>query len=140
MNFIIESEQELGDVIWMQLSARLKAGFRCALVGDLGAGKTTLVKRIAKKLKIKDHITSPTFNLRKEYIIDDNLFLQHIDLYRHESKVADNAEILEWVNDQSAITFVEWPERAFEDLSIFDLVVRINQIDKSKREVSLLWN
>ena len=140
MNFIVENEKELGEYVWAELSEKLKPGFKCALVGDLGAGKTTLVKEIARKLKINDHITSPTFNLRKEYEIDNEAYLQHIDLYRHQNKLADDSEVSEWLADQRAISFVEWPSQMSDDLSAYDLIVTIEVVDKNRRKVDLKWN
>lgn len=140
MNFIVENEKQLGEIIWGQISEQLKPGFKCALVGDLGAGKTTLVKELARKLKISDHITSPTFNLRKEYEIDHNSYLQHIDLYRHEHKLTDNSEVSEWLADPKAISFVEWPSRMSDDLSVYNLVITIEVIDQNRRRVELKWN
>lgn len=140
MNFIVENEQQLIDKVWEQIEDKLVAGFRCALIGDLGAGKTTLVKAIASKLGIKDHITSPTFNIRKEYKIDEDSYLQHIDLYRHEAGCCDNAEVFEWLEDPRAITFVEWPERASSDYSGYNLVISIEALDSHSRRVKLKWN
>jgi tRNA threonylcarbamoyladenosine biosynthesis protein TsaE len=140
MNFIIENEKELGEYVWAELSEKLKPGFKCALVGDLGAGKTTLVKEIAHKLNINDHITSPTFNLRKEYEIDNDVYLQHIDLYRHQNKLADDSEVSEWLADPRAISFVEWPSKMSGDLSIYDLVINIEVIGQTRRKVDLEWS
>lgn len=82
------------------------------LKGELGAGKTTLIKSIAKLLGIKDEITSPTFNLLNEYAIprvQKKLF--HFDCYRIEL----DEEIIdlgwyEYIEDSSAWCFIEWPE------------------------------
>ena len=53
--------------------------------GELGSGKTTLIQLICKKLKIKENVLSPTYNLINEYKINDNLKVYHFDLYRIKS-------------------------------------------------------
>ena len=53
--------------------------------GNLGSGKTTLIQLICQKLKIKEKVLSPTFNLINEYEINDNMKVYHFDLYRIKS-------------------------------------------------------
>ena len=83
------------------------------LNGPLGAGKTTLVKGIAKSLRIKEPITSPTFPLSQHY---QSGFppLIHIDLYRIEEANAANEFFLQEEEESKAmgaLMVVEWPER-----------------------------
>lgn len=93
------------------LSAHLHPGDCVLLYGNLGVGKTVLVKGIAKGLGIKETITSPTFTIVKEYSAAVKLF--HIDLYRlHTSETAD-CGIEEYIWG-SGISVVEWPERLDE--------------------------
>ena len=139
MDFIVKSESNLVSEIFKKLESKIKPGFLVALIGDLGAGKTTLVKGIAEKLKVEETVTSPTFNLRKEYSIKPGLKLQHIDLYRTE-KNSDIREVLDWLSDKQSVTFVEWPEKLFDDLSMFDLVIKIDFINPNQRKVKIKWN
>ena len=64
-----------------KLADKLKPGTVIAMVGDLGTGKTTLTKAIAKGLGVKETITSPTFTIVKEYE-DGKMPLYHFDVYR----------------------------------------------------------
>ena len=83
------------------------------LYGPLGAGKTTLVKGIAKSLRIKEPITSPTFPLAQHYP-SGSPPLVHIDLYRLEDPSAANEFFLqeeEESREMGALLVVEWPER-----------------------------
>ncbi len=83
------------------------------LQGPLGAGKTTLVKGIAKSLGIKEPITSPTFPLSQHYH-SGSTPLVHLDLYRIEEAKAANEFFLqeeEEAKSLSALMIVEWPER-----------------------------
>ena len=83
------------------------------LNGPLGAGKTTLVKGIAKSLRIKEPITSPTFPLSQHYP-SGSPPLVHIDLYRLEEASAANEFFLQEEEESKAmgaLMVVEWPER-----------------------------
>ena len=83
------------------------------LNGPLGAGKTTLVKGIAKSLRIKETITSPTFPLAQHYP-SGSPPLVHIDLYRLEEASAANEFFLQEEEESKAmgaLMVVEWPER-----------------------------
>ena len=83
------------------------------LNGPLGAGKTTLVKGIAKSLKIKEPITSPTFPLAQHYP-SGSPPLVHLDLYRLEEASAANEFFLQEEEESKAmgaLMVVEWPER-----------------------------
>ena len=83
------------------------------LNGPLGAGKTTLVKGIAKTLRIKEPITSPTFPLSQHYPSGSPPLI-HVDLYRIEDPLAANEFFLqeeEQSKAMGALMVVEWPER-----------------------------
>jgi len=83
------------------------------LNGPLGAGKTTLVKGIAKSLRIKEAITSPTFALSQHYPFGSPPLI-HLDLYRIEEPSAANEFFLQEEEESKAIgalMVVEWPER-----------------------------
>ena len=83
------------------------------LKGPLGAGKTTLVKGIAKSLRIEEPITSPTFPLSQHYPSGSRPLI-HLDLYRIEDTRAANEFFLqeeEESKDIGALMVVEWPER-----------------------------
>ena len=83
------------------------------LHGPLGAGKTTLVKGIAKSLGIKEPITSPTFPLSQHYSSGSQPLI-HIDLYRIEETSAANEFFLQEEEESKAmgaLMIVEWPER-----------------------------
>ena len=83
------------------------------LNGPLGAGKTTLVKGIAKSLRIKEPITSPTFPLSQHYPSGSPPLI-HIDLYRIEEPSAANEFFLQEEEESKALgalMIVEWPER-----------------------------
>ena len=100
------------------LSTVLKIKSKNAIVvgmyGDLGTGKTTFVKNIAKILNVKKKVNSPTFVIIKKYLIKskNHTHLFHIDAYRLKS--AKEIKILGWeemVSNPKHLVFIEWPER-----------------------------
>ncbi len=83
------------------------------LSGDLGAGKTTLTQSVARLLRIKNKIVSPTFVIYKKYPIKlkGYKYLFHLDAYRlRDGKELLNLGWKEIVNNKEHLIFVEWPE------------------------------
>jgi len=98
----------------IKLANKLKAGDILCLHGDLGAGKTTLVKGIATGFKIKEKITSPTFSLMNIYKIKNKQIknLIHIDTYRLESEEdLIDIGVEDYLGSSDTITIIEWPEK-----------------------------
>lgn len=97
-----------------QLGQILPAATTLLLVGDLGSGKTTLVKGLGEGLGIEETIDSPTFTLINEYR-DGRLPLYHVDLYRLESAKEVDGLLLEsyWegIEAEPGIMAIEWAER-----------------------------
>ena len=92
-------------------AAELRPGWVVGLIGDLGTGKTQLVKGIAAGLGIAGTVTSPTFALLREHA-DGSLPLAHIDLYRLESQSEIVGAGLEhYLTAPDGVTAVEWFER-----------------------------
>jgi tRNA threonylcarbamoyladenosine biosynthesis protein TsaE len=86
-------------------------GWIFGLKGDLGAGKTQLVKGIARGLGIAARVLSPTFALVHQYV-DGRLPLYHIDLYRLENEAAiRSAGLDQFVFQRTGVTVIEWIER-----------------------------
>ncbi|HOK03879.1 MAG TPA: tRNA (adenosine(37)-N6)-threonylcarbamoyltransferase complex ATPase subunit type 1 TsaE [Victivallales bacterium] len=96
-------------------ASKLSSGIIIALDGDLGSGKTTFTKGLAKGLGIKEHITSPTFTIIQEYPFKNNRMrgiFYHIDLYRINSpEDAYSLGIDEILNNPDGIKVIEWPDK-----------------------------
>ncbi len=142
MIFVVESEKELGQKVYRKIENSLRGGFKCALSGDLGAGKTTMVREIVQIMGSKDSVSSPTFTLRKEYKLPRNVngaqIIQHLDLYRFETPTKhDRDQVLEWLDDSRAITFVEWPDKIPEIINRFDTSILLEAEDVCKRKVTI---
>jgi tRNA threonylcarbamoyladenosine biosynthesis protein TsaE len=84
------------------------------LSGDLGSGKTTFVKMVAKVLGVEESVTSPTFVIMKKFAVKHPSFhtLVHVDAYRLEKP--KELEVLDWdemVHNTGTLVCIEWPER-----------------------------
>ena len=105
-------------------------GMVICLNGELGSGKTVFVKGFAKALEITETITSPTYNLIKEYY-DGQMPLYHMDLYRLDDK-NKNIGIKDYFN-RDGICLIEWPEMIEEELPEERLDINIKIIDEETR-------
>ncbi|OQA03739.1 MAG: tRNA threonylcarbamoyladenosine biosynthesis protein TsaE [bacterium ADurb.Bin400] len=115
-----------------------------ALQGDLGAGKTTFVKGIARALGIAATITSPTFVLFKEYSIPENQSavpspiqkIVHVDAYRmHSIADAEAIGLPEYFERDDVMMFIEWPERIEQILPPRTKYLVFEYIDEKTRKV-----
>lgn len=114
----IQTLEALGDVaeeVLASTAAPRSGAAVLALSGDLGAGKTAFVKKLAEHLGIAEEVTSPTFVVMKSYTIPEHgVFktLTHIDAYRIDD--TDEMRILGWTDllqDPTRLIALEWPER-----------------------------
>lgn len=88
----------------------LKGGEVVELVGDVGAGKTTFVKGIAKGLGIEEDVQSPSFTISRVYEARDGLQLAHYDFYRLSDPGIMADELTETTQDPLSITVIEWAD------------------------------
>ena len=119
-------------------SLELKSKSIILLKGQIGAGKTSLVKGIAQGLKIKEDITSPTFALSHHYYSGEKPLI-HMDLYRLENTLSAKELFLEEeeeLEQHKGIMVIEWPEKI---ISIVDKywLIEINYFDDSGRILNI---
>ena len=115
------SSEETTKELAKDLTHYLKGGEIIYLYGEMGVGKTTFVRHLInqfqknKKLHITE-VTSPTFNLLNEYVVND-LIIKHYDLFRlkDESEIT-NLDLFE--NNPNIITLIEWPQLISKNKSI----------------------
>lgn len=100
------------------------------LNGELGSGKTVFTKAFAKSLGITDDVTSPTFNIIKEYS-NGELPLYHMDVYRLDGNV--NELGIEEYFDKDGVTIIEWADMISDILPNERLDIRIKIIDENSR-------
>lgn len=104
-----------------------------AFYGEMGVGKTTLIKQLCKELGVKETTSSPTFSIVNQYRGINDCIIYHFDFYRIEKP----EEILdigfeEYVYDGDWI-FIEWPEKVFDYLPENTIKVQLIQKDLLKR-------
>ena len=120
-----------------KLGKVLQGGEVILLVGDLGGGKTTFVQGLAKSLGIKDHITSPTFVLKKIYSTKLKLNMEHLDLYRlNKNEITLDPTLLENFGKADIIAIVEWGEKIQNTLDDY-LRIKFQFIDPQKRKIEV---
>lgn len=134
MEIIIENEEQLDEVAraYLSFSSEHKVAF---LYGDLGAGKTTFVKKVAELLNAEEEVSSPTYSLVNEYVTPNkNIF--HIDLYRlNDSHEALDIGIEEYLHS-GEYCFIEWPA-IIEHLVDQAIVINIETIDENSRKFEI---
>jgi tRNA threonylcarbamoyladenosine biosynthesis protein TsaE len=120
-----------------QLSADLKPGTIVLLRGDLGAGKTTLVKGIAEGFHaaLADDVTSPTFTLIHEYR-GPEATLFHIDLYRVDTQRELDTLAIDDLMDANTILLIEWGEKFDRFANERDVEIAIEHLGGDDRRIS----
>ncbi len=104
------------------------------LNGDLGSGKTVFTKGFASAMAIEETITSPTFNIIKEYL-EGELPLYHMDVYR----LTSNSDIgIEEYFNKGGVTIIEWSDMIKDILPEHYLEINIKVIDENSRSIKLI--
>lgn len=91
-----------------RIGRQLRGGEVIELIGDVGAGKKTLTKGIARGLDVDEDVQSPSFTISRVYDARDGLTLAHYDFYRLENAGIMTNELHETVHDSSVVTIIEW--------------------------------
>jgi len=137
----LEDTKKLG----IELAAKIqqtknKEAFIIFLVGDLGTGKTTLVKEIIHALGSNDQVKSPTFTIIEPYELALET-IYHMDLYRiNDSSELESIGLEEYLNEPNAIIFIEWPENSFGYLKKFNMKISLQHLSRSERKCSVELN
>jgi tRNA threonylcarbamoyladenosine biosynthesis protein TsaE len=116
-----------------KLSKLIKPPLLIEMVGDLGGGKTALVKAIARGLGIEQTVTSPTFNIHRGYASPDGIKLEHFDLYRlNDDEIVAN-ELKDCLNDKKTIVCTEWANHFSGYLAEDRLVIESYYVSENER-------
>jgi tRNA threonylcarbamoyladenosine biosynthesis protein TsaE len=103
--------------------------------GDMGAGKTTLIKSLCRNLGSNDNITSPTFAIVNEYDAPDKIY--HFDFYRIKNQMEALDIGCEEYFYSGHYCFIEWPERIPDILPAHFVSIRITVSDDNSRHISV---
>lgn len=117
------------------LAGMLRAGDLVFLRGELGAGKTTLVRSIAHALGVAGPVTSPTFTVAQRY--EGRLPVAHMDAYRLGGPDDEDAELLADALGGGAVAFVEWPDVVADILPPPRLSIEMHHLGGDRRLVLL---
>lgn len=126
-----EQLEQLGE----RLGTLVQGGECIELVGDVGAGKTTLTKAIARGMGITEPITSPTFTISNRYQAPSGLSLVHYDFYRLADPGIIASELAEAADDDRAVVVVEWAGIVEDVLPTTRLVIRIEPVSEDQRSL-----
>lgn len=116
----------------------LKPGDVVEFIGDLGGGKTTFIKGLAKGLGIEQTVTSPTYNIQRSYKIPSGGTLEHYDLYRLGDDKVLLQEMKEIIAAQDAIIVIEWADHFTQHLTQDRFVIKAEYIDEQTRRYELI--
>ena len=105
------------------------------LVGDVGSGKTTLVKGIALGLGIDEYIQSPSFTINRIYRGRDGIMLSHYDFYRLDDAGIMANELQEVIGDSMTVTIIEWAGVIEGFLPKDRLSICINALTDTSRQI-----
>lgn len=125
------------EALGAQLAERLGPGDVVIVSGEVGAGKTTLIRGACRALGIEAPVTSPTFTIGQRYE-GGRLPVAHLDLYRLEGLAGEDPALLDDYLVSGAVAFVEWPTVAEPELEgRRTFAVRLAHAGGDRREVEL---
>ncbi len=129
------------DARGLEIAASLAAPALVTLIGDLGAGKTSLAQAICRGLGVTEPVTSPTFALIHEYATP-TVRVVHCDLYRLDSpREVATLGLDDILSDPNTIVLVEWPDRAGNLLPAPTLAITLSHVadDPDVRRCAEEW-
>ena len=133
----VQSEAEM-KAFGAKLGGLLLGGESIELVGDVGAGKTTLTKGIAQGLGADEDVQSPSFTISRVYDTISHVRLSHYDFYRLHDAGIMTEELREALSDPTGITIIEWAEIVAGVLPTDHLTISIIPTSEHARRVELI--
>ena len=121
--------------IGAELAAGLRPGDVVLVSGELGAGKTTLIRGACRALGVKGPVTSPTFTIGQRY--EGDYPISHLDLFRLESLEGEDPGLIDDYLTADAVAFLEWPEAAEPQLEGPTLRIRIRHEGGDARSIEI---
>lgn len=120
-----------------KLGAILRGGEIIELIGDVGAGKTTLAKGIAAGMSIDEDVQSPTFTISRVYDAPNSLRLAHYDFYRlHDAGIMED-ELHETASDSATVVIIEWAQIVSGVLPADRLTIHLTSPSEQERQITI---
>ncbi|MBC7459276.1 tRNA (adenosine(37)-N6)-threonylcarbamoyltransferase complex ATPase subunit type 1 TsaE [Candidatus Saccharibacteria bacterium] len=135
----VKNEQQTRD-LGEKLGKLLRGGETIELSGDVGAGKTTFVKGVARGLSIDDDVQSPSFTISRVYDARDNLQLAHYDFYRLNDAGIMADELSETTADPETVTIIEWADIVEGVLPVNRLSIAFAAPTETSRQLTITGN
>ena len=129
------SSAEETEAIGERLAAGLEPGDVVLVSGEVGAGKTTLIRGACRALGVVDRVTSPTFTIGQRYA--GRVPVAHLDLYRLADMGAEDPALLEDYLGSEVVAFVEWPAATEPALARATRRVEILHAGRDERDVTV---
>jgi tRNA threonylcarbamoyladenosine biosynthesis protein TsaE len=127
------------EALGARIAARLQPGDVVLLSGDLGTGKTTLVRGACRALGVPGPVTSPTFTIGQRYE-GGRVPVSHLDLYRLQTLEGEDPALLDDYLRPEGVGFVEWPGAGSGRLDRPALEVRLAHLDEQRRRIEVDWD
>jgi tRNA threonylcarbamoyladenosine biosynthesis protein TsaE len=136
---VVESSSaEETEALGARIAERLRPGDLVLLSGDLGAGKTTLIRGACRALGVTEPVTSPTFTIGQRYG-GGRLPVSHLDLYRLADLEGEDPALLEDYLGPDGVAFVEWPDAGSDRLGRPAVQVRLAHESEERRRIEVDW-
>jgi tRNA threonylcarbamoyladenosine biosynthesis protein TsaE len=129
-----DATHSVGAQLARALDAATAAPLVIGLTGELGAGKTTLVRGLLRALGVTDTVRSPTFTLLENYSVPP-LEISHLDLYRVQTPPEIEALGIRELLEPGRVFLIEWPEHGVEALPVPDLDIELSVTDLGRNIV-----
>ncbi|HUC96430.1 MAG TPA: tRNA (adenosine(37)-N6)-threonylcarbamoyltransferase complex ATPase subunit type 1 TsaE [Candidatus Saccharimonadales bacterium] len=133
MKIEVKNEDET-KTLGRSIGSSLSGGEIIELIGDVGTGKTTLVKGIAIGLGIDEYIQSPSFTINRVYVGRDDITLSHYDFYRLDDAGIMANELQEVIGNPNVVTIIEWGGVVEGVLPVDRMTIQITAPGETSRE------
>jgi tRNA threonylcarbamoyladenosine biosynthesis protein TsaE len=137
VHIVDTSDPSETESVGAELAAALREGDVVLVRGELGAGKTTLVRGAARALGVTDPVTSPSFSIGHRYRARDELTVSHIDLYRLAGLDDEDPDLLADYLGDGRIAFIEWPPDSERELAQARVEVSLAHAGEDRRRIEV---